>query len=381
MPIDYGARLERLREQMRASGVGVVFLPIAADLQYVTGFKREKPNYTYIVYPGGWITGAFVGLDKGPIFTVPRMVAQFHLPAGMTADVRVLGDYADPTTLLRQVLDEIYVENMSIAVENRAWAELTLNILQGRPGASIVLSAPLFRALRLVKDEDEIALMRAAGEITDAAFGDILGNLKVGMTHLDVFSEVEYQLARHGADATSFVTGIMATGPGVDIPFAEHHDGHDVSLPAGTTVAFDFGVVKDGYCSDFGRTVYFGEPPAGYVERFNLVMASQAAGIAALRAGQVTAEQVNAIARQVIEEGGYGQGFLHRLGHGIGMDVHEPPFLDKGDTTPIQEGMVFTVEPSIYTPEGGFVRVEDCVVARPAGGEPLSNFSREVLVI
>jgi Xaa-Pro dipeptidase len=379
--IDYSARLARLREEMRAAGVGLVFLPIASDLQYLTGIRREKPNYTYAIYPGDWITGAFIGLEKGPLFTVPRMVAQFDMESIDDAAVRVLGDQADPATLLTTVLDEMEVPGSAIAIGDRVWGEFVLNLRNARPDAPVTLASSLVRPLRTVKDEAEIALMKKAGEITDAAFQAIFDNLRIGMTHLDVHSEVEYQLTRHGAEATSFVTGILANGPGVNIAFDGRHYGHDVPLLPGTTLAFDLGVVADGYCSDFGRTVHFGDPPPVYVERFNLVMASQAAGIEALRAGETTAEEVDATARQVMVDGGYGDAFMHRLGHGIGMDVHEPPFLNKGDSTPIREGMVFTIEPSIYVAGEGFIRVEDCVVARPGGGEPLSNFSRELLVV
>ncbi len=384
MGIDYGQRLERLRTEMRKANVDIVFLPIAADLQYLTGIQRQKPNYTYAMYPGDWIMGAFIGLEKGPVFILPRMIAQFDLAGELDVHMRVLDDYVDPSALLVQVLDELATgtdRDLEIAVEDRARSELVLNILEVRPEVSLTLASPLLRALRRVKDEEEVALMRRAGTITDMAFADVLRNMQIGMTHLDVYSEVEYQLMRHGADATSFVTGILATGPDVDIPFAERDHGHDVPLPAGTVIAFDLGVVKDGYCSDFGRTVHFGDPTPAYTECFKLVMEAQAAGIAALKAGQITAEEVDAAARQVIVDGGYGNAFLHRLGHGIGMDVHEPPFLDKGDTSLVLEGMVFTIEPSIRTPEEGFIRVEDCVVARPDGGEPLTNFSRELLVV
>jgi Xaa-Pro dipeptidase len=379
--IDYAARLARLRKEMRAANVGLVFLPIASDLQYLTGIRRQKPNYTHAIYPGGWITGAFIGLEDGPVFTVPRMVAQFDMESDDDAEVRVLGDYADPATLLATMLDEMASPDSAIAIGDRVWGEFVLHLRESRPDARITLASALTRPLREVKDETEIALMKKAGEITDAAFADVVANLRIGMTHLDIHSEVEYQLTRHGAEATSFVTGILANGPGVNIAFDGRDHGHDVALPEGTTIAFDLGVVANGYCSDFGRTVYFGDPPPVYIERFNLVMATQAAGIEALRAGETTAEEVDATARQVMVDGGYGDAFMHRLGHGIGMDVHEPPFLDKGDATPIREGMVFTIEPSIFIADEGFIRVEDCVVARPVGGVPLSNFSRDLLVI
>jgi Xaa-Pro dipeptidase len=139
--------------------------------------------------------------------------------------------------------------------------------------------------------------------------------------------------------------------------------------------------VLDGYCYDYGRTVFFGEPDASFQDIFRLVMASQEAGIAALRAGAATTSQADAAARAVLEDAGYGEAFRHRLGHAIGLDVHERPFLTAGDDTPLQAGMLFTVEPSITRFETFSCRVEDVVLAREGGGEPLTKGFRELLVV
>jgi Xaa-Pro aminopeptidase len=147
------------------------------------------------------------------------------------------------------------------------------------------------------------------------------------------------------------------------------------------SILFDFGAILDGFCYDYGRTVAFGEPNAEFRKVFDLIMASQVAGIKMLRAGEATTSQADAAARKVIEDGGYGEMFRHRLGHAIGMDVHEPPFLTKGDETPFREGMLFTVEPSIMNYGGFSSRVEDVVVVRPGGGEPLTHGFQTLQVI
>jgi Xaa-Pro aminopeptidase len=152
-------------------------------------------------------------------------------------------------------------------------------------------------------------------------------------------------------------------------------------LHAPVSVLFDFGAVYQGYCYDFGRTVFFGEPDAEFQRIYQLVMASQAAGIAEMRAGQVTAAAVDKAARDVITEAGYGEEFRHRLGHGIGLDVHEPPFLTAGDATVLQTGMLFTVEPSITQFNTFSARVEDVVVVREGGGEPLTAGYRELRIV
>jgi Xaa-Pro aminopeptidase len=146
-------------------------------------------------------------------------------------------------------------------------------------------------------------------------------------------------------------------------------------------LAFDFGIVLDGYVNDFGRTVHCGDPDAELRRIHELVMTSQAEGMAAMKAGQITAEGANAAGRRVIEEAGYGPNFFHRLGHGIGIDVHEPPFLAKGDKTVLQANMCFTVEPSIWVEGRCFTRVEDVVVVAPEGAFSLNQATRELLVI
>jgi Xaa-Pro aminopeptidase len=144
---------------------------------------------------------------------------------------------------------------------------------------------------------------------------------------------------------------------------------------------FDFGAAYQGFCYDFGRTVFLGEPDAEFQRIYQLVMEAQAAGIAAMRGGQVRAAEVDAAARVVITEAGYGEAFRHRLGHGIGMDVHEPPFLTADDESLLQEGMLFTVEPSITQFHTFSARVEDVVAVGPVGGEALTTGFRELQVI
>jgi Xaa-Pro aminopeptidase len=239
----------------------------------------------------------------------------------------------------------------------------------------------ILQQLRVVKSEEEITMMRRAGEITEAAFADVLAQLKHGMTELDLISEVDYQMRRHGSLGPSFTTSLYNSGPNHPLLFGQRLQTWPRVLTPPVSILFDFGAVLDGFCYDYGRTVSFGEPPEEFRRVHWLVMESQAAGIAALKAGQATTSQVDAAARQVIEAAGYGEAFRHRLGHGIGMDVHEPPFLTKGDETLLREGMLFTIEPSITQFNSFSARVEDVVVARPGGGEPLTRGYSDLIVI
>ena len=200
------------------------------------------------------------------------------------------------------------------------------------------------------------------------------------MTTLDLITEVNYQLRKHGARTHSFVTSFYNMGTTHPFDFTNREELLLEPLVAPVSISYDFGAVVDGYCYDFGRSVFFGEPDAEYRRVYALVMSAQAAGIAALHAGG-TCAQADAAARQVIHAAGYGPAFRHRLGHGIGLDVHESPFLTAGDSTVLQPGMCFTVEPSIFVPHQLGARVEDVVVVRAGGGEPLTAGYQALSVI
>ena len=374
-------RLTAVQAQMAQQGIDLLFLNPSANLHYVTGISREEPNFGNTIYPGEWLTGAWIPQTGAPILTLPRMLADFHMGTVDGYDVRVLPDAGDPAQLVKDVLNSFKVaDGAQIAVNDRAWAELVLNVQQLRPAATLSKASALLMPLRRIKDADEIAIMRKAGEITEAAYQATLPNLRHGMTNLDLITEVQYQLKKHGAKTESFVTSFYNMGR--NYPFAFHNKDEVLLVPldAPVSISYDFGAVYNGYCYDYGRSVYFGEPDAEYRKVYELVIGAQTAGIAALKAGNSCA-QADAAARQVIVEGGYGHAFRHRLGHGIGMDVHEPPFLTVSDGTVLQPGMCFTAEPSIFLPLHLGCRVEDVVVVGENGGEALTTGFKTLHVV
>jgi D-alanyl-D-alanine dipeptidase len=201
-----------------------------------------------------------------------------------------------------------------------------------------------------------------------------------GQSELDVAYEIDRLMMRHGADGSSFVTNVWQMGPAEVRQLAMKASRRP--LERGNSLSFDFGSARGGYCYDFGRSVYLGEPPAEYRRVHALVMEAAQVGIEALQAGQRTAEEVDGLARAVIADGGYAEWFRHRLGHGIGLDVHEPPYLDRGDQSVLQQGMCFTVEPSIFVPGRFGARTEDVVVVGGAGGgRLLTSYRRDLQVI
>ncbi|NLF76954.1 MAG: aminopeptidase P family protein [Chloroflexi bacterium] len=378
----YSRRLTRF-QALLTDQVDLVFFPISADLQYLTGVPRDIPNYGVTMHPGAWVEGAWIAPGAAPILLLPRMTAEFGgLGSLQNIEIRVLGDWDDPASMVRAILGTLPLPaSPRVAVGDLTSAE-TLIRLQGLlPGVVFSSATALLRPLRTIKSEEEIAGMRAAGEVTERAFADVLARLKHGMTELDIVTEVDYQLRRHGALGPSFTTSLYNSGPNLPLLFGQREVTWKRVLTPPVSILFDMGAAYQGFCYDYGRTVSFGEPPAELQRVHRLVMEAQAAGIRAMRAGQATAEQVDAAARQVIADAGLGSEFRHRLGHGIGMDVHEPPFLTAGDTTVLQEGMLFTVEPSIMQFGTFSARVEDVVVARPGGGEPLTTGYPQLIVV
>lgn len=381
MPINHSLRLARTRAKMDELGIGLLYIPPSTNLEWLLGIPRERPSFTNIVYPGGWLNGAFVGLTQGPILAVPRMFAEFDLGSLPGVDMRILPDRGDPVELARKVIGEFNLQGKAIALDDRTWASSTLNLQTLLPENKFTLASRVFQPLRMLKDETEISFMRRAGELVDLAMAEVLKKLRIGVSELEILTEVDYQLARLGSHATSFPTALYIINPARQDEMVHDKGKSTHPIQAGIAVPFDFGAVYNGYCSDFGRTVWMGEPPQEYIRTFELVMQAQRAGAAAMQSGKVTAAQVDAAARSVIEDAGYGKGFRHRLGHGIGMDVHEPPFLTHFDETVLQNGMTFTDEPSIRLDDRWIVRVEDVFVVREDGGEALSNYSRDLMVV
>ncbi|MBM7616526.1 Xaa-Pro aminopeptidase [Weissella uvarum] len=236
-------------------------------------------------------------------------------------------------------------------------------------GVDIVPVPELFESIREVKNDDEISKLRHAAEISVAGFNAILPDLHVGMTERQVANLLDFRLKELGADKPSFDT-IVASGARAALP---HGLATDKVIEAGEMVTIDFGYYVDGYTSDITRTIAFGEPTAQMREVYDVVLTAQKAGIAALQLGN-SAIEVDAAARKIIDDAGYGKNFSHSTGHGIGLDIHEGPVLsknaDKQDL--VRDGMVLTVEPGIYLENVGGVRIEDDIVVSVEGNENLT---------
>jgi Xaa-Pro aminopeptidase len=363
---EWPERRERLHERLENQGIDALFLPPSADLEYLTGVERDLPSFGEIIYAHNWVTGAFFVPGREPLFILPRMFVAFHLGGNEPADLVVVNELDDGADLFRSATARLGAIG-KIAVGTRTSARTTLGLQDALPAAQVVDGGSLVAGLRRVKSDLELELLTTACGMADAAMAATAARVVPGVTMRELQEDIEHELSISGSRCPSFPTHIFSW---------LGHDSADATgterIAEGECVMFDFGGVHSGYCSDFGRTVVAGEPPPGYLDAYAVMLEAQEAGRAALVPGAI-ARDVNAACRRPIEAAGFGAAFRHRMGHGIGLDVHERPFLSPEDDTVLEAGMVFTDEPSILL-DGDFgVRIEDLVVCADGGGRVLNR--------
>jgi Xaa-Pro dipeptidase len=374
---DFAARIQAVRGEMQRRGIALLYLPDSSAREYVAGIRRDIPNPTEDNRPGDWVAGFYLGLTGDPIVLEPRMgsdrmVSQLA-DKPWAGDLRVLGEPDDFSGRLAQVVGELHDGRGAIAVGERTWGKTVIDLLRAAPDAEIVNAHDFLAPMRMIKDDEEREIVRANARLTDDVYAAILPKMALGMSEQEIAWIIDQEISRRGGEFVSFHTGIRIGGGDVQRRGSIHDHLTERTLERGTALAFDFGMLKDGYCSDFGRTVFVGAPGDEHRAVYDLVISAQSAAIVAMRDGQITAGGLDQVARSMIADAGYGPQFIHRLGHSIGKDVHEPPFLLAGDETVLRTGMCFTIEPSVFMSDGSFVRVEDVVMVTPDGGE---NFNR-----
>ncbi|MBM3525160.1 MAG: aminopeptidase P family protein, partial [Alphaproteobacteria bacterium] len=230
------------------------FIPLSTDLHYLVGVPRDIPNYGVTLHPGGWVEGAWMAAGGDPILALPRMTAEYGgLGRTKGIEVRVLGDFDDPVAFARRIIDGMKLpKRPRIAVSDRAHAESLIHLQQLLPDAVFVSATDILRELRVIKSEAEIALMREAGRITEAAFAEVIPKLKFGMTELEVVSELDYQMRRHGSLGPTFTTSLYNSGPNYPLLMGQRQATWRRKMVPPVSVLFDFGASHEGLCYDFG---------------------------------------------------------------------------------------------------------------------------------
>jgi Xaa-Pro aminopeptidase len=374
---DYAERRRRLGESMESEGVDLLFLGPSADLEYLTGVQRDIPNFGEVAYAHGWVAGAFFRPGAEPVFVFPRMFVAFHLRENLPGgELVVVNETDDGPAIFDRVARGLGATG-TVAVGDRVWAETVLRLAQAFDADRLRTGSALVNELRRVKTPEELEVMGRAIRTVEQTMAAVTPLVTPGVTMAELVEATEHELRQAGSRCPSFATHHF-TGLGEGALDSGTETAH-TAMPENTSVMFDFGGVVDGYCSDFGRTIYCGEPPDDYRDVYEIMLAAQEAGRAAASAG-TTAAAVNAACRAPIEEAGLGEYFRHRMGHGIGLDVHERPFISAEDATPLEPGMTFTDEPSIIIPGRYGVRIEDIVVCEEAGGRKLGSYPPDLVV-
>ena len=370
MTFDYAARRRKLDAILREHNIDALFLGPSSDLEYLTGLERNIPTFGNVSYAHGWVGGAFFKPGAEPTFILPRMFAEFDLPHGAPGELIVVKETDDGRAMFDKAAGSLG-QVKRLAIGSRLWGETVMNLVRVLRGPELVNGEPLVNRLRRVKSKDELEVMTRACKVVDGTMGAVTGLVKPGVTMHQLVEAVEHEMRSRGSRTASFTTHIFSMGM-TDERESIDRRGQE-PLRDGESVLFDFGAVVDGYCSDFGRTIFCGEPTAEYRRAYQAMIDAQAAGQAASRPG-VTCAEVNRACRAPIEEAGFGEHFRHRMGHCIGMDVHERPFISEEEQTPLEVGMTFTDEPSIMWHGKVGVRIENIVVCEEGGGRKLNSY-------
>jgi Xaa-Pro aminopeptidase len=371
----YGDRLERARAGLRSSGAGALLLGLGADLRYLTGYTAHAlERLTMLIVPaGGLVTLVAPRLEAMAAAISPACAAGF-------VEIATWDETDDPYALVTARLAE-GEHAARLLVDPGLPARHLLALERALPGREFGLATEVTGPLRIVKDAAEIERLRLAAHAADRVVGQIAAGELVGRTEADVSREVRERLVAEGHEAASFA--IVGSGPNSASP---HHDAGERRIRPGEPIVLDIGGTLDGYGSDITRMLWVtgADPALGpsgeFLSVFELVRRAHAAAIAAVQPG-VAGAVFDEVARACIREGGHGPDFIHRLGHGIGLEAHEDPYLVAGNTAAIAPGHAFSIEPGIYLAGRFGVRIEDIVVCTEHGADVLNEASRDLLVV
>ncbi|WP_037500466.1 aminopeptidase P family protein [Solirubrobacter soli] len=362
---DYAERMRRaVAEAGRAGLTGVLITP-GPDLVYMTAYQPTAITER--------LTVLVCRQDGDPQLLVP-ILERPDAEAAVGAAATTISDWTDgtdPYDAAAPLLDP----KGSYAISDSAWAMHLLGLQARLPESRYVSMTAELPMLRAVKGAHEIERLAAAGAAADESFHDIVKVRFAGRTENEVAADLAAALRAHGHSQVDFT--VVGSGPNGANP---HHEAGERTIQEGDMVVLDFGGLKDGYGSDTTRTVHVGEPTEEEREVFEIVRRAQQAGFEAVRPG-VPCEDIDRAARKVISDAGYGDRFIHRVGHGIGITTHEPPYMVEGEERLIEPGMCFSIEPGIYLSGRFGVRIEDIVVATADGGRRLNNTSHDMHIV
>jgi Xaa-Pro aminopeptidase len=366
-PAIYRRRLQGVAAEAAGRGVAALLVTPSPDYAYLLGYRPPAlERLTCLVLPA----------SGEPSLVLPRLEEPLarHELGGLAESIELLSwdETDDPFHLVRGLLEGI---TGRVGVQDQMWARFVLRLRAALDPIELVEAGPSIAALRRLKSPDEVERLRAAATAADAAMQQITAERLSGRSEAEVSRRIDELLLAAGHETADFA--IVASGPNSASP---HHVPGERVIEPGDAIVLDIGGALGGYCSDTSRTAFVGEPQADFAALYEVLREAQAAACEAVAPG-VRAESVDAAARQAITEAGYGERFIHRTGHGIGLETHEEPYIVSGNAEPLQAGYAFSLEPGIYVEGQWGARIEDIVVCTDAGGERLNRSSRELYVV
>lgn len=359
---DHAGRISAARALLADHDLDVLLLSVGPDLPYLMGYEAM---------PLERLTMAVIPRDGAATLFVPELEAPRVEVVPELFELRPWTETEDPVVL---VADRCRAARR-VAVTDQTWAVFLLGLQRELPGVEFVSARPVSRTLRVHKDAAEVELLRRAAHAADRVVTRLEATRFSGRSEHELSDVVARMTLDQGSDVATF--RIVASGPNAASP---HHEPGPRVIGEGDAVVVDFGGKVGGYCSDTTRTFHVGAPPVEFVEAYEAVRRAQEAGVAAVAPG-VAAQDVDAVARSVIAGAGYAERFIHRLGHGIGLDVHEDPYLVDGNREPLEAGMAFSIEPGVYLPGRFGIRIEDIVVCTATGVDSLNQSHHDLRIV
>ncbi len=364
-------RITRAQQAVAAAGLDAMLVTPGADLAYLTGYRATALER---------LTCLVVAAAGDPLVVVPVLERPAALTSPITAlglEVSAWGETDDPYALVAGHVRARGATAPRIAVADHMWTVTSQALCAAAGVPAPELAGPILRELRVRKSAQEVAALRTAGAAIDAVHRQVPAMLRAGRTETDVGRDIADAIIAAGHVQVDFT--IVGSGPNSASP---HHELSDRLIGAGEPVVVDIGgTTPEGYCSDSTRTYFVGADPDEKFSTFYAVLRqAQAAACDAVRPG-ATCEEIDAVARDIITTAGYGDQFIHRTGHGIGMEVHEDPYIVSGNTLPLEPGMAFSIEPGIYFADRYGARIEDILVCTETGGERLNDTDRDLVII
>ncbi|PSL35246.1 Xaa-Pro dipeptidase [Planomicrobium soli] len=361
-------KVQQLQSYLKEQSVDAAFITNPDNVFYISGFRSN---------PHERLLGVMIFQEAAPFLICPQMEIPDAKNAGWSGDIVGHVDTENAmevlyrTALKRGVsLNKLAIEKSHMTVDRYDALNELFEALE------FVQLDDQINRLRVVKDEAELQILREAAALADYAIEVGTKAIKEGITEIEVMTEIELALKKRGVTHMSFDTTVLS-GPKAASP---HGKTGDRKIQKGDLVLFDLGVIHKGYCSDITRTVAFGEPNEEQKAVYDVVLQAELAAVNAVKPG-ITAAELDQTARQIIEEAGYGEFFTHRLGHGLGISVHEFPSLHGSNSMKMETGMVFTIEPGVYVPGKVGVRIEDDVAVTENGVEVLTKFPKELQIL